>query len=339
MIIDDPPPKTKAKPTSRARLPNSTSTTASLPPLPSKPISLSNKPKSAQKLKSMSRTLLPQSRHNKQEASDSDTSPRTQICMTASANLIALGTGCAGEREDDWSDKPNDILQWLIDEKQESLTRQLALRVLTINFASIHVRLSPVERYCLRIDYSKSVDYKYFYTSVVQSCRLTALCGTPPRGSGRNYPGTWVDERGDRVDAQGFLAETQRLEGVLTSSVQRKAMKDLTLSDGTFVPKGTHLCIPTYVVHRDSVVYDNPGIFNPFWFSQLSDDEDASARHQMVGVTQDYLPFGFGKHACPGRFLAANEVKTMLAYIVMSYDVKFEGRVSRPSIIHWDLNV
>ncbi|KAI6032208.1 hypothetical protein BKA83DRAFT_4210952, partial [Pisolithus microcarpus] len=41
----------------------------------------------------------------------------------------------------------------------------------------------------------------------------------------------------------------------------------------------------------------------------------------------------------PGRFLAANELKTMLAYILTSYDIKFEGRVSRPSIIHWDLNV
>ncbi|KAI6032215.1 hypothetical protein BKA83DRAFT_4211193 [Pisolithus microcarpus] len=68
-----------------------------------------------------------------------------------------------------------------------------------------------------------------------------------------------------KVDS--FLAETQGLEGVLTPSVQRKAMKDLTLSDRTFVPKGTHL------------FYDNPGIFNPLRFSQPSDDEDASARH------------------------------------------------------------
>ncbi|KAI6032219.1 hypothetical protein BKA83DRAFT_684699, partial [Pisolithus microcarpus] len=77
MIIDDPPSKAKAKPVSRARLPNSTSTMASLPPLPSKPILVSNKPKSAQKPKSTSsRTLLPQSR--KQEASDSDTSSRVR---------------------------------------------------------------------------------------------------------------------------------------------------------------------------------------------------------------------------------------------------------------------
>ncbi|KAI6034723.1 hypothetical protein BKA83DRAFT_687227 [Pisolithus microcarpus] len=59
----------------------------------------------------------------------------------------------------------------------------------------------------------------------------------------------------------------------------------------------------------------------------------------MVGVTQDYFPFGFGKHRCPGRFPAANELKTMLAYILVSHDVKFEGRVSRPTSIHWDLNV
>ncbi|KAI5993463.1 hypothetical protein EDD15DRAFT_2264877, partial [Pisolithus albus] len=66
---------------------------------------------------------------------------------------------------------------------------------------------------------------------------------------------------------------------------------------GTSVPKGTHLCVPTHVVHRDSAVYENPGVFNPFRISQLCDDGNASARHQMVGVTQDYFPFGFGKHA------------------------------------------
>ncbi|KAI6095951.1 hypothetical protein EDD16DRAFT_1675648 [Pisolithus croceorrhizus] len=48
------------------------------------------------------------------------------------------------------------------------------------------------------------------------------------------------------------------------ASVQRKAMKDLALSDGTFIPKRTVL---TYVFHQDSAGYDNPGVFNSFWFS------------------------------------------------------------------------
>ncbi|KAI6016773.1 cytochrome P450 [Pisolithus microcarpus] len=229
---------------------------------------------------------------------------------------------CAGEREADWSDKPNDILQWLIDEKQESSTGQLALRVLTVNFASIHSTTNT---------FTQALYNLAAYPQYV--------------GPLREEVDTIIREHGwtkevialmRKVDS--FLAETQRLEGVLTSC-KRKAMKDLTLSDGTFVPKGTHLCVPTCVVHRDSAVYDNPDVFNPFRFSQLSDDEGASARRQMVGITQDYFPFGFGKHACPGRFLAGNELKTMLAYILMSYDVKFEDRVSRPTSIHWDLNV
>ncbi|KAI6095950.1 hypothetical protein EDD16DRAFT_1423883, partial [Pisolithus croceorrhizus] len=68
-----------------------------------------------------------------------------------------------------------------------------------------------------------------------------------------------------------------------------------------------------------------------------------SARHRMVAVTQDYFPFGYGKHSCgdthpffhnnPGRFLAANELQTTPVHIVMSYDVKFEDSISRPTSI------
>ncbi|KAI6117490.1 hypothetical protein EV401DRAFT_1969004 [Pisolithus croceorrhizus] len=47
-----------------------------------------------------------------------------------------------------------------------------------------------------------------------------------------------------------------------TSNLSR-AMEDLTLSDGTFIPKGTHMAVPTYVIHRDSAVYENPGLPDP----------------------------------------------------------------------------
>ncbi|KAI5993451.1 cytochrome P450, partial [Pisolithus albus] len=218
---------------------------------------------------------------------------------------------CAGE---DWS--LGVPLVEAVGQKQESSTRQLTLRVLTINFASIHTFTQAL----------------YNLAAYSQYAPLREEVDALIRGNG------WKKEAMMRkVDS--FLAEAQRLEGVLTSSAQRKAVKDPTLSDGTFAPKGTHVCIPTYVFHRNEAVYDNPGVFNSFRFSQLSDDEGASARHLMVGVTQDYFPFEFGKHTCAGRFLAANELKTMLAYILMSYDVRFEGGVSRPSIIHWDLNV
>ncbi|KIO00384.1 hypothetical protein M404DRAFT_29539 [Pisolithus tinctorius Marx 270] len=239
---------------------------------------------------------------------------------------------------DEWSDKPNDILQWLIDEKQESTTRQLTLRVLTINFASIHsttnVRFGslPLERNVMSWQtFTQALYNLAAYSQYVGPLREEVDAVIREHG--------WTKEAlalMHRVDS--FLAETQRLEG-LSASVQRKAMKDLTLSDGTFIPKGTHLSVPTYLMHRDSTVYENPDAFDPFRFSQLRAEGNESGRHQMVAVNQDYFPFGYGKHACPGRFLAANELKTMLAYILTMYDVKFEDKVSRPASIHWDLNV
>ena len=45
----------------------------------------------------------------------------------------------------------------------------------------------------------------------------------------------------------------------------------------------------------------------------------------MTATHTDFLPFGHGRHACPGRFFAAAELKLMLALIVMKYDVKLEG--------------
>ncbi|KAI6118156.1 hypothetical protein F5141DRAFT_1212049 [Pisolithus sp. B1] len=47
---------------------------------------------------------------------------------------------CMREHGGEWSDKPNDILQWLIDGKQDFTTRQLSPRILLTNLVGI---LSP----------------------------------------------------------------------------------------------------------------------------------------------------------------------------------------------------
>ncbi|KAI6046812.1 cytochrome P450 [Pisolithus marmoratus] len=220
---------------------------------------------------------------------------------------------CMREYEDEWSDKPDDILQWLIDEKQESSTRLFALRVLTINFASIYT-------------FTQALYNLAAYPQYVEPLReeVDAI----------------IQEHGWTAEAIAFDAEeTQRHQGILLVTVQRKAMKDLTLSDGTFIPKGTYLFVPTYAVHRDSAVYENPDVFDPFRFTRHHTDRDEDTSHQMLGMNQDYLPFGYGKHVCPGRFLVAYEMKTMLAHILTSYDVKFEDGVPRPNNIHWDMTV
>jgi cytochrome P450 len=34
--------------------------------------------------------------------------------------------------------------------------------------------------------------------------------------------------------------------------------------------------------------------------------------------------FGYGRHACPGRFFAANEIKMMLSRFLLNYEFKNE---------------
>jgi cytochrome P450 len=43
-----------------------------------------------------------------------------------------------------------------------------------------------------------------------------------------------------------------------------------------------------------------------------------------------YFQFGYGRHACPGRFFAANEIKMMVANFVLAYDMRHpEGVTER----------
>ncbi|KAK8030950.1 ent-kaurene oxidase [Apiospora arundinis] len=42
------------------------------------------------------------------------------------------------------------------------------------------------------------------------------------------------------------------------------------------------------------------------------------------------MAFGYGKHACPGRFFAANEIKLILAHILLQYDLRMpDGATER----------
>lgn len=118
-----------------------------------------------------------------------------------------------------------------------------------------------------------------------------------------------------KVDS--FLRETLRLNGIngcefviflmayYTSqlmsqslvSLTRKALKDMTLSDGTFIPAGTILMAASTATHLDPDNYEDPTVFNPWRFSDMRDKDGEGTRHQLVSTSADYISFGHGKHA------------------------------------------
>jgi len=70
--------------------------------------------------------------------------------------------------------------------------------------------------------------------------------------------------------------------------------------------------------------YPDALVFKPWRFYDMQPEEKEDVKYLLATPTKEYLSFGYGKHACPGRFFAAVQMKAAVAHIVTHYDVKLE---------------
>lgn len=117
-------------------------------------------------------------------------------------------------------------------------------------------------------------------------------------------------------------------------TARRMTTKTVTLSDGTVIPKGSSTMVPTLTAMIDPKIYPDPERFDGERFFRMRAENETRA--QLVTTNIDYLGFGYGKHACPGRFLAANEIKVALCHLLLKYDFKFTDGATRPDSMKWE---
>jgi len=125
----------------------------------------------------------------------------------------------------------------------------------------------------------------------------------------------------------------------------RKSLKPFTFSNGTVIPRGALIFTAAHARHMDPNMHPNPDLFDGFFFSSLEKEQQGNdprppiaelggsgsgTRFKLVTTTPDYLVWGYGRHACSGRFFAALVLKIVLAHVVLRYDVKFEKGDVRP---------
>ncbi|KID64686.1 cytochrome P450, partial [Metarhizium brunneum ARSEF 3297] len=123
------------------------------------------------------------------------------------------------------------------------------------------------------------------------------------------------------------IKESQRMKPGEIVSMMRLAVEDVQLSDGTFIPKNTGVAVSS---HRmwDPDLHHDPNHWDGFRFYKMRDDPGKQNVSQLVFASPDYLAFGYGQNACPGRFFASNEIKIALAQIITKYDFELqEGSV------------
>lgn len=105
--------------------------------------------------------------------------------------------------------------------------------------------------------------------------------------------------------------------------MNRYVKEDVTLPNGVTIPKGSQTSIITEIM-RSEKTYKDAKQWDAYRFYNLR-RAGQEQKAQLVSATAEHLAFGFGKHACPGRFFAAHELKIMLAHILLKYDIEFVG--------------
>ncbi|RKK38776.1 hypothetical protein BFJ63_vAg9696 [Fusarium oxysporum f. sp. narcissi] len=134
-----------------------------------------------------------------------------------------------------------------------------------------------------------------------------------------------------------FLKESQRFNSPDLTTFQRAAIADMKLPDGTFVPKGTKLEINTCSIHKDHELYENPEQFDGLRFHKWRKAPGKEKRYMYSSSGTDDLSWGFGRHACPGRYLSAINIKLIMAELLMNYNIKLPDGLSRPKNIEFEV--
>ncbi|PIL26428.1 cytochrome P450 [Ganoderma sinense ZZ0214-1] len=239
-----------------------------------------------------------------------------QLGLSIFRPIIEKRKALMKESGGDWPDKPNDMLQWILDRAvpRGNSDEYVVERLLGSNFAAINSAANVLTNALCRLATSPE-------TAVLLREEIESLVAEEGWTAGAISKMAKLDS---------FLKETQRYTGVALASMMKKAMKDALLSDGTFLPKGTILLTAYSPVHRDERYYPNSDVFDPFRFSRERERDGDSVKHQFTTSSATYLSWGYGPHSCPGRFFVVMEMKAIMAHILVHYDLKLGGDGSLP---------
>ncbi|KAF2655356.1 cytochrome P450 [Lophiostoma macrostomum CBS 122681] len=119
-----------------------------------------------------------------------------------------------------------------------------------------------------------------------------------------------------------FMRECQRMRDLLATSMLRFVKAQVVLSDGTVIPKGSTLMVVNDWAHS-SEHFPNADTFDMSRFVKLRERTGEENQHLFSTPSADQMGFGFGEHACPGRFFASNEIKIALCILLLEYDFEY----------------
>jgi len=113
--------------------------------------------------------------------------------------------------------------------------------------------------------------------------------------------------------------------------------KDLRLSDGFVIPAHTQIGVPAHAIGFDPSLYSDPYKFDGLRFYKLRQSSPQTAgQQQYIAANLTNLSWGYGKHACPGRWFADAEIKAILCHMLIEYEFKLPEGKGRPKSLEFE---
>ncbi|KAH8688748.1 putative cytochrome P450 [Talaromyces proteolyticus] len=217
--------------------------------------------------------------------------------------------------------EPQDHLQMMIRFAQKERPDELydldvmARRLTSANFGSMHQTSIQASNMLLNILGS---DTEYNTIAILRD-EVNQVMGTDTE---------WTKAKVSKmIKADSVARETLRCHSFGGRAVFRKVLTHGVETDtGIKLPKGSLISFLSQPVHTDEDMYEEALKYDPFRFSRIRESDPDSTKINtlsFVSTSPNYLSFGHGKHACPGRFLIDFELKMIIAYVLMNYDIKF----------------
>ncbi|KAG0163763.1 hypothetical protein DFQ28_009719 [Apophysomyces sp. BC1034] len=131
------------------------------------------------------------------------------------------------------------------------------------------------------------------------------------------------------VKLDSFIRETFRARSRgFNHAHTHTGKKDIVLRSGAVIHPGEEVYINMWHVHHDEKTQKaaNEDIYNfhPYRYVGLG--------KQATKIGDDFVTFGLGRHACPGRWFAIQQAKGIMSFLIRHYNIAAEGPIERPDV-------
>ncbi|KAI1422345.1 cytochrome P450 monooxygenase [Xylaria sp. FL1777] len=171
-------------------------------------------------------------------------------------------------------------------------------------------------------------------TRVTMACTLFTLAQKPELANRlREALAPYVNPFSEEILMDDQIMDVDILNGVVQEALRmyppspshptRVTPPEGTTIGGRFIPGGTQLITPQYVIGRDERIFAQPNEFIPErWYS----------RPELIKVQNATAPFSLGPMNCVGKQLAMANVRVTIALLVMRYNLKFAPSHNDPVV-------